>query len=204
MEKDCNRARAKYISKSLDIRQTLSFASPEVIMKGVQVFASDLYGCMLWDLSSNAAESLFKSWNTNIKLIYDIPRNTFTYLIEGHFSRNFLSLRNQVYLRYAGFFQGLRNSQSEEVRFLSMIVSKDPRSNTFRNLKLLRSKTELDEPYMYGPERLKLVLSNMTVPNNEKWRLGLLDNLLTIRKEKQQDLLSTDRISEMISGLCNT
>ena len=57
---------------------------------------------------------------------------------------------------------------------------------------------------MYGPERLKLVLSNMTVPNNEKWRLGLLDNLLTIRKEKQQDLLSTDRISEMISGLCNT
>ena len=78
MEKDCQRARAKFIAKSLEVRNQLSFADPQIILLALQTFCSDAYGSMLWDLSSDSAESFFKCWNTNVKLVYGLPRNTFT------------------------------------------------------------------------------------------------------------------------------
>ena len=69
MEKDCQRARGKFISKTLEIREQLSFANPQQIMQAVQVLSTDAYGSMLWDLGSDKAEQYFKCWNTCVKLV---------------------------------------------------------------------------------------------------------------------------------------
>ena len=159
---------------------------------------------MLWDLSSDAAESLFKCWNTNVKLIYGLPRSTFTYLVEGHLAASFPSLRNQVFVRYAGFFRSLLNSPSKEIQFLARVVSKDPRSTTYRNLQLLSSKSGLQEPYMCSHEKVKTALPNKCVPEAEMWRIGLLDQLILLREEKQDSAQSAQTISAMIDSLCNT
>ena len=89
------------------------------MMKALQIYCHDAYGCMLWDLGSSEAESFFKCWNTNVKLINGLPRNTYTYLVEGHFGKHFVSLRNQVFMRYAGLFRSLLNSPSKEVQMLA-------------------------------------------------------------------------------------
>ena len=48
MDKDCQRARGKFISKSVEIREQLGCAKPEIIMQAVQIFCTDAYGGMLW------------------------------------------------------------------------------------------------------------------------------------------------------------
>merc|ERR1711888_158098 len=96
---------------------------------------------MLWDLSSDQSEQYFKSWNTCIKLVYEVPRSNFTYLVEGFLAGNQVSLRNQVLSRYPGFYRNLLNSASKEVRILARIVSRDPRSNTWMNLQYLERLT---------------------------------------------------------------
>ena len=140
MEKDCQRARAIFIRKSLEIREQFSFAKPENIMQAVQIFCMYAYGSKLWDLSSQVAEQYFKSWNTCVKLAHGHPRNTFTYLVEGFLSGSQVSLRNQALSRYPGFYRGLLNSPSKEVKMLARMVSRDPRSTTCRNLKYLEQK----------------------------------------------------------------
>ena len=80
MDVDCRRARAKFISKTVEVREQLSFANPKQILKAIQLYCSDAYGGMLWNLSSNVSEQFFKTWNTCVKLVYGLPRNTFTYL----------------------------------------------------------------------------------------------------------------------------
>ena len=102
---NCKVKRAKFINKSVEIREQLAFAYAEQIMMVVEVFCCDAYGSMLWHLNSEAAEQYFKSWNTCIKLIYDVPRSTFTYLTKGYFAKDFVSLRIQVISRYSNFFQ---------------------------------------------------------------------------------------------------
>ena len=61
LHKDCTMhmvARTKiasYIDKTCDIRNTFNFAHPDQILKAGQVYCSDAYGFMPYDLSSQAA-----------------------------------------------------------------------------------------------------------------------------------------------------
>ena len=188
----------------MEIRSELGTASPYVMMKALQIYCHDAYGCMLWDLGSSEAESFFKCWNTNVKLINGLPRNTYTYLVEGHFAKHFVSLRNQVFMRYAGFFRSLLNSPSKEVQMLARLVRNDPRSITYKNLRLVKQKTKLELPFAYGKARLLSSLPIQSVPDGEKWRLGLLDYLLFIRDDRAVRGIDASDITAMIQSLCNT
>ena len=70
MEKDCLRARAKFIDKSVEVRDQFSFAHPQQTVNMVQKLCCDGYGSMLWLLQSNPAEQFFKAWNTCVKLVW--------------------------------------------------------------------------------------------------------------------------------------
>ena len=204
MEKDCHRARGKFISKSVEIRDQLGYADPLHKLKAVQIMCTDAYGCMLWDLASSSSEQFFKCWNTCVKLCYDVPRSTFTYLIEGYLAADVAPLRNQVLARYAGFYRGLLSSPSREVRAMARIVSDDPRSSTCRNLRLLRQVTGLSQPHLLSNYRMKASLPVKSVPEKESWRLGLLTTLLRWRVEKHTRAEDTSRICAMIESLCTT
>ena len=108
MEKDWNRARAGFIDRSVDIREQFFFAQPKQVLEMIQILCSDAYGSMLWDLQSNPAEQYFKCWNTAVKLVYGVPRSTYTYLVEGFLAKDEKSLRNQVLSRYPGFYKKLQ------------------------------------------------------------------------------------------------
>jgi len=47
--------RAEYISKSTEVRETFSFASPVEVLRSLKVFVGDMYGSNLWQLSSDMA-----------------------------------------------------------------------------------------------------------------------------------------------------
>ena len=134
---------------SVQIREQLHFAHPSKVLKAIQVYCFDGYGAMLWSLSSESAESYFKAWNTCVKLIHKIPRNTYTYLVEGFFAAEHSSLRNQVLSRYTRFFQNLLRSPSKEVRLLSNIVARDSQSTPFKNVKYIE-KLALKSPWEYS------------------------------------------------------
>ena len=63
MEADGTRARASFMCRASDLRENLYFAHPEQKMQAIQLYCSDAYGSMLWQLSSKYAESFFKAWN---------------------------------------------------------------------------------------------------------------------------------------------
>ena len=69
MEKDCLRARARYVTTTSEVRKQLEFAYPEQTLQALQVLCTDAYGSMLWDLGSDTAEQYFKCRNTSVKLI---------------------------------------------------------------------------------------------------------------------------------------
>ena len=177
MDKDCQRARSKFIMRSTEVRESLVFSHPFVTLKAIQSLCMDAYGAMIWDLGSSSAEQFFKSWNTCVKMVYNVPRNTFTYLVEGFLAAYYVSLRNQVFARYGGFYRRLATSPSREVRGLVMIVRNDPRSDKGRNLRLLRLKTGMDYPEEFASFKIKGCLKALQVPKVEEWRIGLLVTL---------------------------
>ena len=125
-------------------------------------------------------------------------------MVEGFFASKHTSLRNQILSRYPGFIRNLLNSPSKEVRIVAKLVKDDPRSTTCKNLEYLRKVTNLGAPENYSTTRMKSELPVKEVPDNEKWRLGLLEHLFKIKEEKHIDVIDTKHVMAMIQSLCNT
>ena len=141
MDHDASIARAKFIDQSVETRQAFSFASPAEIIRALQVYNSSHYGSMFWDMEGEAACQYFNSWNTAIKLAWDCPRGTRTYLVQQVLACGTSSARTDILTRYSKFFKGLRNSPSREVAVLANLVARDRRSVTGSNVKLVMQKS---------------------------------------------------------------
>ena len=124
-------------------------------------------------------------------------------LVEGYFAEKQTSLRNQVLSRYPGLIRGLLNSPSKEVRRVRR-VKDDPRSHTCLNLRYLSQKTGLEKVESYAGWRVKEALGRKTVPESERWRLGLLTTLLSMKRDKFSQVQDSKQISAMIDSLSST
>ena len=158
---------------------------------------------MLYNFSSPASESFFKSWNTFVKLAWNVPRDTFTYVVESVLAKDVFSLKKQILSRYVTFFQGLFTSASKEVRHLARIVSRDARSTVFQNVKLIEEVSGLS-PWNNTKNKIVDKLSKVEIPENNQWRLTFLKKLLDLRLEKESLMHDTDTLDKMIDSLCNS
>ena len=203
MDLDAKIKRGRFIEKTCELRETFDFAHPEQVIKAAQVYASDAYGSMLYDLSSSASESFFKSWNTFVKLSWNVPRNTYTYLVENLLANNFSSLKKQILSRYITFFQSLFTSASKEVRHLARVVSRDARSTVFRNIQLIEQLSGLS-PWDFPKFKISQQIKKVSIPENNEWRLSLLKKMLNIRMVEESSMKETESLSKMIDSLCNS
>ena len=129
--------------------------------------------------------------------------DTYTYLVEGHLSLGLPPLRNMVLSRYSSFYQNLLRSPCSEVSVLAELMAKDARSTTAQNLEFVSATSGLNCSTA-DKSAIKEALPIEVVPESERWRLGLLDRLLSERTVLEKDGKDVKRVVSMISSLCNT
>ena len=137
-----------------------------------------------------------------------VIRNTYilnTYLVESYFADGQMSLRSQIYSTYPKFLKKLISSPSKEFRFLSKVLVNDPRSIIGKNIWYLNNLTRSDV-LKANPYEFKRLLPTKTIPENEKYRIRILNTLLQIREAKQfQDMNLTKQMAqELIFSLCKS
>ena len=108
-----------------------------------------------------------------------------------------------VLSRYPAFYQHMLASPCTEVSVLAELFSKDARSTTAENLSYVSAITGLN---CISADKLEVrsALPITEVPDNEKWRLGLLDSLLCERSSLESQGQDVKRVVSMIGSLCNT
>ena len=200
MDYDIKVKRAQFIDTSTNVRDIFSFAHPDQILSAINLYCSHCYGSMLWDLSSEMAGQFFRAWSTAVKLAWEVPRSTHTYLVNHLLSVNHASFREQILVRYLNFFRKLRKSKATPVKFLAQIVARDIRSTTGRNLHLIQEEANID-PWAKDVE---VRLHREPVPNEDMWRLPLLCKLLIQRKEMEVNMEKTEGITDLIDSLCSS
>ena len=185
MEHDAKIARARYIDQSVEVRQSFSFASPVEIVRALQVYCTSHYGSMLWDLQGEGASQYFNSWTTAIKLSWDCPRATRTYLVQQVLACGSTSARTEIMARYCKFFQGLRSSPCREVAILANLLGRDIRSNTGNNIRLIKEYSG-GNPWADSTASLRARLLEaevVDIPDSDLWRVKYLGVLLGQRQE---------------------
>ena len=203
MDMDIKSKRASFIDDSTEIRETFSFASPVEVLAAVKLYAGSHYGSMLWDLGSSMADQYFHAWNVCVKLAWQVPRATRTFFVDNLLSCGLSTARMDILARYSKFMQSLRASPSMEVAVMFGVASRDVRTTTGSNLRLLRMETGLDIASA-SPRRVKaeLVKKLAVVPDIDKWRLPYLARLLEDRGELHYNGGETDHLTSLIDSLC--
>ena len=206
MEYDAKIARAKLIDQSVETRQSFSFASPVEIIRALNIYCSSHYGSMLWDLGGEAASQYFNSWSTAVKLSWECPRNTRTYLLQHVLSCGGPSAKVDIMARYSRFFRSLCQSPSKEVAILANLIGRDKRSVTGRNVSQIMEKTGCNV-WSDSSVKVKAALLEaemVEVAAIDKWRLPYLDVLLQQRQEWHYlgESEEKERVQGLIDSLC--
>ena len=82
MKYDAEVKRSVLISKSVEVRDCFSFASPPSVLRALNVYRSSYYGSLAgWDLGSQAAQKFYGVWRLNILLTHKLPRSTHRYFL---------------------------------------------------------------------------------------------------------------------------
>ena len=136
-----------------------------------------------------------------MELVWDVPRACHNYLVDNLLAANFVSTRRQILGRYVKFLKGLLSSRSKEVVLVANIVARDKASVTGRNLEMLREETGLN-PWSATPAQIRESLPKKEVPQQDRYRLGLLEKYLSTRKLLESDMGDTKDISGLIDSLC--
>ena len=84
---------------------------------------------------------------------------------------------------------------------LAHIVSRDPMSTTYRNFCHIKEVFGLD-PWDFSSQRIKMKLPVKNIPEDQKWRIGLLSNLKKMKEER--NAVDSTRICAMLDSLCST
>ena len=173
MDMDIRMKRAAFIKNSTDIR----FALPGQILGAIQTHSCHFYGSMLWDLFSGRAYQLYRSWNTAVKLVWDLPRATHNFFVEHLLAQDLRSARQQVLSQNISFLGGLARSVSIEVRFMASITAQDIKSNTGRNCRNLEMEFS-QEPWSWSPSSFNEVYKQYELAEQDRWRISYLRDLL--------------------------
>ena len=203
MDMDTRMKRASYINNSTDIRSLFSFALPTQVLNSIKVYSAHFYGANLWDLYGDMAGQVYRSWNTTVKLVWNLPRSTHNYFVDHLLAESFSSIRKSILVEYVGFLHRLGKSVSSEIRLMSKISSSDIRSTTGKNCYNLKQEFGLD-PWSATTGAFKHMYKYNEVPNMDKWRLPLLSSLLAERYEMTVCEEETEDIVGLIESLCSS
>ena len=203
MEFDAKCKKFSFIEKTTQLRESFSFAHPTEVIHAMKIYCCDHYGSMLWDLGGKMAGQVFRVWNTAVKLAWGLPRQCHSYFLEM-LSGGITSAQCDIFTRYAGFVKKLRSSSNYEVRILFNIVSRDIRSTTGRNIKLVSDQCgRLDLILSSSKEMNDNTLVSTEIPPEDAWRIPYLAKLLTQRQESYYDGQSSEFLTLMIDSLCS-
>ena len=131
----CKRA---ILFDKLHILQQLGFYKPKLSIILISIYSTALYGSALWQLNSEEHFKLNRSWNTTVKIVWDLPHPTHTRFLES------LSpvphLESILARRYIGFSQGLAKSAKPVIKLLFNSCISDLGSQTGQNIDFLLQK----------------------------------------------------------------
>ena len=204
MEYDTNCKRGKFIESSTSIRETFSFAEPTQMLQAVQVYCSDMYGAMLWNLFGERADQMFRCWNTCVKMCWDVPRSTHTFLVNNLLADKFIPLRSQAMTRYVKFYRSLLSSPCKEIAVIARIVGRNAATTTGLNVLNIQLETSLNPRVSPLPRFREHFQKQPDVPQADLWRLPLLEKYLMTRKELLTQCVDTEYITSLINSLCSS
>ena len=208
MEQDIREKRAIFIDRCMELNQEFHTYPPSVKLKMSQIYNSHFTGSALWDFTSDRFKQLCNSWNVNVRIMFELPKDTHSWLVEELAGGR--HAKQMIMSRYIGYISQLCNNKRASVRLLFKLVSNDARTVTGSNIRYIKLTTGID---IIPGSTSKFHLKDYRVyecPVQEKWKIALLQSLIELRDgrwhivfdEEEDESLNNNQLCLMIEDIC--
>ena len=164
-------------------------------------------GSCTWRFSDESVQKFFRTWNSNLKVIFDLPVQTHSWIPEKLDGGD--HMKKMIYKRFIKFLSSINKNRRASLKALLKISMNNVRSTTGSNLRSILLDTGVHViPGVTKSSELKSY-SVYEIPENKEWIVPLLTLLIEIRKERwcvlfdeERDELAKDDITAIIDDLC--
>ena len=115
-----------------------------------------------------------------MRRVYGVPNTTHRYLIESLSKSS--HLKAVIYKRYLSFVHSVVDSKKDCLSSLGKKMLGDCGSITNKNIELISKETGHENVMGMSPCEVVNGYQYSPVPESEEWRVGLLDELIDLRK----------------------
>jgi hypothetical protein len=176
--KNIRMKRGSFIGRVHSIFQEFYFANPLVKMKMISIYSTSFYGSSLWNLFDGHCDRLYTAWNNAVRDAFSIPRASHRYLVEEVSEH----LHPMVMLssRFLKFHQSLQKCSKASIRYLCQISSQNQRTSYCQNLTRIHENFDQENGAL-SCAKVKKLMRYCPVPEDQKWRVSLVKDLLEFR-----------------------
>ena len=200
LKHDIRTKRAQYITKNNDLAQEFHFCHPVAKFHLNSIYNSSFTGSPLWDLFGREADMLCNTWNTSVRIMFNLNYATHRYFIQP--LSNKVHLKNTLMKRFLGFLSQIEKSPKKLPLRLLKLVRADSRSTTGSNLRkimLLLDKHTIDEVKSKDIDNFEYA---PVLPNNA-WKINMVKELIEVRENQASiENFSTEELEEILEHLC--
>ena len=148
------------------------------------------------------------SWSVSTRLMWDVPRETHRYMVEELGGQH---AQTMLIVRYVKFLQNMKKSSKLAVQCLLEKVAKDMRTVTGRNIRYILERIEYKKDiFEVKAGWLKKNLTFCKIPENEKWRVNFVEEIVNVRQNvfkldhNDDSFLTSDQLSEILDYICTS
>ena len=166
------------------------------------IFNFQFNGSPVWDLFSKEAIMLENSWNTAVKVMFDLPVQTHRYIIEPISQTKHLKI--VLLERFLSFLEQIHKSKKNVPKQLLSFIKNDARSTTVSNLRKILLLTEKDTIDELSKADVTSLQYQEADPKN-KWKINMIKEITDIKFDQLEvENFSKDKLEEILSFLCTS
>ena len=198
---DLLQKRAIFFKKFHELKQAYGQYSPELVCETIRIFGTAFYGSPLWSLDSEEHLKLNRSWNTMVKIVYDLPYETHKRFIES--LTDFPHLQSMLHGRYIGFVENLKNSNKHEIKLLYQLCISNMRSNTGKNCQYLMNTYDIASVNGLFDEKLRIKANRVNKLNEgEEWKPKMIKELTLVKRGLLDNGLDSEVNKAFLKDIC--
>ena len=108
-----------------------------------KTFCMSLYGCLLWDLSSNSVNMINIAWRKCIRRLFGLPPRTHNALI--HAICNDIPIDAQIHIRFLKFMKGCLLSSNPCIQLCARLAIDGSNSDACKSVNFICSKYDINK-----------------------------------------------------------
>ena len=161
--------------------QQFGYLDPHLVVKLLSVYGTALYGSCLWQLNCEEHLQLNRSWNTAMRIIWELPQKTHTRFIE---SLSFVPhLESVLTGRYLGFVGSLSSTSNTVLSIIFRSCSRNVSSQTGQNIRYLLDKYSIANIESLISEKNNIKKSTVNPPSaDDSWKVKLIEEISLAKK----------------------